>query len=228
MDLRGSGRHHHFTGPDVQHAGRGPGDHRRPGVDRDDLLAVGRVEEQDTALRLLGRGLGPLPARAATDDDHLDLGSLDGSLPRGRRQGHVRIGHGREWRHHVAWVAPNGQSGPGPNLAAPDVGDAIGLDETVAAIAGEAQGPALGRGFAGAQDRDRDRVIGLEGDRVAIDDDVAGFGWRHGALGHWRIRRPWGSNSGSGWSRAGRRRPMISTSNPLPPGPSEAASSAGT
>ena len=31
-------------------------------------------------------------------------------------------------------------------------------------------------------------------------------------LGHWRIRTPWGSNSGSGWSRAGRRRPMISIS----------------
>ena len=30
-----------------------------------------------------------------------------------------------------------------------------------------------------------------------------------------RIRTPCGSNSGSGWSRAGRRRPMISISKPL-------------
>ena len=34
---------------------------------------------------------------------------------------------------------------------------------------------------------------------------------------HWRIRSPCGSKSGSGWSRAGRRRPMISTSKPSPP-----------
>ena len=46
--------------------------------------------------------------------------------------------------------------------------------------------------------------------------------------GHARIRSPCGSKSGSGWSRAGRRRPMISTSNPEPPGPSGVDNSAGT
>ena len=45
---------------------------------------------------------------------------------------------------------------------------------------------------------------------------------------HARIRTPCGSKSGSGWSRAGRRRPMISISKPRPPGPSGEASSAGT
>ena len=48
------------------------------------------------------------------------------------------------------------------------------------------------------------------------------------SIGHWRIRVPSGSTRGCGWIRAGRRRPMISISSPLAPGPSGVASSAGT
>ena len=101
--------------------------------------------------------------------------------------------------------------------------------QAVPAVAGQAQRPAAAGHLAGAQDRDRDRVARLERDRPPVDDDPARLdGAAASALGHWRIRRPCGSNSGSGWSRAGRRRPMISISNPAPPGPSGVARAVGT
>ncbi len=84
--------------------------------------------------------------------------------------------------------------------------------------------------LAAPDDRDRHRVARLERDRLPVDDDPArpATGAPRRWIRHWRIRSPAGSNSGSGWIRAGRRRPMISISNPPPPGPSGAASSAGT
>ncbi len=144
VDLGGAGRDDDLAGSDVEHSGRRPGDDRRPRVDRDDLLARGGVEEEHVPSRLLGRDLRPLAARAATDDHEVHVGSLDGRLSHGRCPGHVRIGDGGKWRHLVGRVAPDGQPRSSPDLAAPDVGDPVDLDEAVAAIAGEAQRPALG------------------------------------------------------------------------------------
>ena len=115
-----------------------------------------------------------------------------------------------------ARVTPDRQAGPGRDLAAPDIGDRRrprrGSCRSRRPGRGSRPGPAF-RPSGGSRSR---RVAGLERDRVAVDDDVAGIGRRDRALGHWRIRRPWGSNSGSGWSRAGRRRPMISISKSAP------------
>ena len=63
------------------------------------------------------------------------------------------------------------QSGAGGGLARPDVGRAVDLGETVAAIARKAQRAAPPGDLAAAQDRDRDRVARLERDRPAVDDD---------------------------------------------------------
>ncbi len=89
----------------------------------------------------------------------------------------------------------------------------------------------------GPEGDDPDRRIAIatespaaNGDRPTVDDDASRFDEprRSGALGHWRILVLAGSNKGSGWRRAGRRRPMISISKPSPPGPSGVASSVGT
>ena len=118
------------------------------------------------------------------------------------------------------------RAGPGGRLARPDERDAVDDREAVPAVAGEAEGPAASRVLAGAEDRDRERVARAGVDRPAVDDDPCGAAARR--LGHWRIRTPWGSNSGSGWSRAGRRRPMISISKPAAAGPSGDARATGT
>jgi hypothetical protein len=73
-------------------------------------------------------------------------------------------------------MAPDGQPGPGRNLAASDIGDTLDLDEAISAVAGKAERPALGRRLARSQDRDRDRIAGLERQRVTVDDDVLRFG----------------------------------------------------
>src|SRR6185369_16616450 len=136
-------------------------------------------------------------------------------------------------------VPAHGHPGSRRGLARSDIGDAVDLREAVAAVPGEAQRPASGRDLARPEDRDRHRVARLERDRAPVDDDPAGplaralaGPFRGRGLGHWRIRVPAGSNSGSGWRRAGRRRPMISISN-LPsaassPSPPAVASRDGT
>ena len=89
---------------------------------------------------------------------------------------------------------------PRRDLAGPDVRDAVDLGEAVAAVAGQAQRPAATRQLARPEDRERDRVARLERERPSVDDDPAAAG-AVGAptrdLGHWRIRRPCGSKSGS-------------------------------
>ena len=92
VELGGAGRDDDLAGPDVEHSGRRPGDDHRPGVDRDDLLARGGVEQEHVPPRLLGRRLRPLAARAAADDDDVDLGSPDLDSRARRRPGHVRVG----------------------------------------------------------------------------------------------------------------------------------------
>ena len=145
-----------------------------------------------------------------------------------RRRGQVRGGHHGEWRHRPGRVPRDPQPGPCRGLARPDVGDAVDLGQAVPAVAGEAQRPAAPGHLAAAQDRERDRVARLERDRPTVDDDPPAGRPAPPTVGHWRIRAPVGSNSGSGWSRAGRRRPMISISNPAPPGPSGVARAVGT
>ena len=54
-------------------------------------------------------------------------------------------------------------------------------------------------------------VFRLEGEKATVDDDRPAFpvgAPGAGFVAHARIRRPWGSKSGSGCSRAGRRRPL--------------------
>ncbi len=117
------------------------------------------------------------------------------------------------------------------HAARPRVGDAVDDREAVPAVARQTERPAAGRRLARSHDRDGDRVADPERHRSTVDHDPT-FDRRLGRavrdLGHARIRRPWGSNSGSGWSRAGRRRPTISISNAEPPGPSGDESAVGT
>ena len=73
----------------------------------------------------------------------------------------------------------------------------------------------------------------VSGESEFVDDRPFTAGELHADVvyspfAHARIRRPWGSKSGSRCSRAGRRRPMISISKLAPPGPSGGASSVGT
>ena len=93
-------------------------------------------------------------------------------------------------------------------------------------LARQAEAATVTGHLARSNDLDGDGIPIRELDRSPVDDDPAGDLGR--CVGHWRIRRPCGSKSGSGWSRAGRRRPMISISRPLPPGPSGVDSSVGT
>ena len=171
MDLGGARRDDDLARMDVEHAvGRADHDHR-PGVDRDDLLAGMGVEDADglaRPLRLGGRGE---PAGAAADDRdvHLEMVQLDRDRERRGRQ--IRGGHHGERRHRLDRMPGDPQSRAGGGLARPDVGGAVDLGETVAAIAGEAQRAAPPGDLAAAQDRDRDRIARLERDRPPVDDD---------------------------------------------------------
>ncbi len=198
----------------VKHPARRPGDDRRAGIDADDLVSIGGVEDQ---------GIVAIPVDRPSDDDPVDPAPLD------RRGGHRDI-HG-QWRVSCRRMPLHGRAGPRQDLTGPRVGDAVDDRHAVPAVAGKAQGATSSRRLPGPDDRDGQAVAVAERQRSAIDDDPAGdLGdlRRSRRLGHARIRRPCGSNSGSGWIRAGRRRPMISISKPRPPGPSGAASPAGT
>ena len=226
MDLGGAGRDDDLARMDVEHARAASG--RRSSARR-------RSRRPPRRRRRRGRGR-TCPARSASaaaasplDPPPMTATSTSrwcsSTVDRERRGRQVRGGHHGERRHRPGRMPRDPQPGPRRGLARPDVGDAVDLGEAVAAIAGQAQRPAAPGDLAAAQDRDRDRVARLERDRPPVDDDPpaarrAALGGRRRDLGHWRIRRPSGSNSGSGWSRAGRRRPMISISKPSPPGPS--------
>ena len=221
VDLGRPGRDDDLVGRDVEHPGRRADDDQRSGVDRDDLVArcASRTRTDLPARSASAAAAGPLdpPPMTATSTSRWCSGD--------RRRAAASMSDPRRPPRGVAGIAPtrmprDPQPRPGGRLARPDVGDAIDLGKAVPAVAGEAQRPAAARDLTPAQDRDRDRIPSLERHGPTVDDDPT--------LGHWRIRRPCGSNSGSGWSRAGHRRPMISISKPEPPGPSGVASSVGT
>ncbi len=213
LELRGPSRDHDLVRLDVEHPRRRPRDDGRPGVDAGHLDAVARVEDQGVVALAGGRAAG----RPAADDHGPDRAPFDG---------HVRAPRvDEERRVPVDGMPRHDGTRPSGRLACPHERDAIDDREAVPAVAGEAERPAATRLLAGTQDRDRERVARVGLDRPAIDDDPRGAAARR--LGHWRIRTPWGSNSGSGWSRAGRRRPMISISK-RPPVPFGDARATGT
>ena len=221
VDLRGPGRDDDLVGLDVEHPGRRPHDDQRTGVDRDDLLARTRIEDADRPTTALGLGGRHTSARATADDHDIDGDPLDPDLAGRHRRREVGPDRDGEWRKTARRMPGDLRPRSGGGLTGPDVGDAIDLGHAVPAVPGQTQRPTGRWRLARSQDGDRDGVAGLEGDRATVDDDPRWFA-------HWRIRTPLGSNVGSGWSRAGRRCPMISISNPWPPGPSGVASAAGT
>ncbi len=226
VDLGRARRDDDLVRVEMEHAVRGSDDDHRAGVDRDHLVAGPCVEDADRlagTFRLGGRGEA---GRTSADDRHVDLEVVEIDPRRQRRRGQVGRGHHGEWRVRPGRMPRDPQPRSCLRLAGPDVRGAVDLRQAVAAVAGQAQRPAAPGHLAPTHDGDRHRVARLERDRSPVDDDPAATG-RHG-VGHWRIRRPCGSNSGSGCSRAGRRSPMISISKPSPPGPSAVASSVGT
>ena len=234
MDLGGPGGDHHLVGVDVEHPAWRAGDDRGAGVDGHDLVPVRSLEDEDLLAGHPGRGRSGQTARPATDHGDLDLAALDLDLRSARRPSHVRLLDDGEWRHRATRMPDDLEPGPARSQARPDVCDPVDRREAVRAVAGEAQGPAAARLLAGSQRGERDGIAGLEREGAPVEDDPTrsrrrGIG-RSGSdgLGHWRIRVPSGSKLGRGWRRAGRRRPMISTSKPWPPGPSGVARSVGT
>ncbi len=230
MDLGGAGRDHDLLRVDVEHERRRPHDDQRPRIDPDDLIALLGIEDEHPLAGLLGRRGGLLAAVATADHGDIDMGPQDLDVGAGQGRREVGAGNLGQRRQPVRRVADDGETRSGLQLARPDVGDALDPRQAVAAIAGQAQRPWAGGCRAAAQDRDRDRVTGGEGHGATVDDDTSRLGdpRRTAAVGHWRILAPAGSNNGSGWSRAGLRRPMISISKPSPPAPSGVASSVGT
>jgi hypothetical protein len=160
----------------VEHPGRGPGDDRWPRIDRDDLVARGGVEQEDVLPGPVGLSPRRRPARTAADDDDVRLDSANGHLSHRGRCGQVRLRDDRQPWHVARWMAVHRKAGPGRNLAASDVGDAVDLGEAVAAVTREAERPPGAGRLSGTQDRDRNRVARQELDRLAVDDDVAGVG----------------------------------------------------
>ena len=226
MDLGGPGRDDDLVRLHMKHPVVGPGDDHRPGVDRHDLVARFGIEDEDASAGGSSRLGCRQSARSAADDRDIDRGATEFRDGRDRRHRRVGAHHDRQRRVVRGRVTDDGQSRPGRDLAGPDVGHPIDDREAVAAIAGETQRPAPTRHLPAPDDRHRDGVAGLEAHGLPVDDDPARVDRRPSrSIGHWRIRSPAGSNSGSRWMRAGRRRPMISISN-APSAPS-AASAAG-
>ncbi len=224
LDLGGTGRDDDPLGLDVEHAGRCPGHDRGTRVDGDDLVPLPRV--QDERVRMV-RGGSPA-AVAATDDDDLGLRALDRDVRAERCRDRVRAVHHGECRVAVRRMPLHARARSGRHLAGAHERDAIDDAQAVPAVAGQAQRAATGRGLTRAHERDRHGVARLEGHGPHHRRRSARSAPEPDAVGHWRIRAPVGSNIGSGCSRAGRRRPMISISKPSPPGPSGVASAAGT
>ena len=219
MDVRGARRDHDLGCPDVAHSTVSADDDHRAGVDRDDLIAIGRIQDDDPLAPTLGSPGRRASAPAATDHRDVDVEPLDPDLGADRRHGQVGTDDVGQDRLTDPWMTPDDQARMGRNLAAAHIGDAVDLDETVAAVPGETEGAAPTRRLAGAQDRDGRRVARLVQDRPVVGDEPE-------SVGHWRIRRPSGSKIGRGCNRAGRRRPMISISNA--PSPVSPASVVGT
>ena len=217
VDLGRPGRDDDLVGVDVEHPGRCAHDEHRAGVDRRRPRRPRRHRAPARLARPL-RGLGRLASgRPAADDRDVDLAARDLDPARERRRRGGRGANDRQRRQPLGRMRHDRQPGPRRGLARPDVRDAVDLGEAVPAVAGQAERPAAPGRRALAEHRDRDGVAGPKGDRPPIDDEPPAIdgGRCRRSIGHWRIRVPAGSNSGSGWSRAGRRRPMISISKPL-------------
>ena len=228
LELGRARRDHDLVGMDVEHPAARPGDDRGTGIDRDHLVTGAGVEDDHGSAGGSRSRLGLEPGRPATHDRDVHLEPADLDRHAGRRRPEVRPLHDGERRHVVRRMADDDHPRARRRLARPNVGDAVDLGQAIAAIAGQAQRATTPWDHSGAQDGDRHGITRLESDRPPIDDDPAARHGRRAGVGHWRIREPVGSNSGSGWSLAGRRRPMISISNPAPPGPSGDASAVGT
>ena len=221
--VHGACRHDDLLGADVEHPAGFAGDDRRPRVDPHHVDAVARIQRHHAAPRAFGIGRCLRPASAATNDRDLDLDAPDGDLMWRDRRREIGRGCDGEQRLAVDRVRPHFEPGSRPHLAGALVGDAVDLGDAVAAVAREAHATAT-RPDPRTDHRDGDGVSGLECEGPPVDDDTSDHGLRRRRRGvrHQRIRRPCGSNSGSGWSRAGRLRPMISISK-RPPSASDAS-----
>ena len=164
LDLDGAGRDDDLLGRDVEHPVRHPRHDRWARVDPDDLVPVAGVEDGRRPTGRSGFGRGLAPGFPAADDDDVDLlgavTTMSVSGPAVRRQDRLALRR----------VPPDVEPGPSRDLAAPDVRDAVDLDEAVAAVAGEAERPAGARPAAGSDDRDATESPASNA-RVAVDDD---------------------------------------------------------
>ena len=171
--------------------------------------------------------LDPPPMTATSTSTPLDL---DRPARAGSRQ--VRARHDGEWRVRRRPGAARPRSpGPGRGLARPDVGDAVDRREAVR----RSRRP----GTASRRGRAPRRPAGSRS-RPSRPARTRPAGRRRRSARRRPRRRPSGASvtgasagppgrtAARGWSRAGRRRPMISISKPSPPGPSGVASAVGT
>ncbi len=139
------------------------GDDERAGVDADDLVAGGGVEDDrrpSGGARLDRRGSS---ARPRADDDDVAVLVQRGpavSVPRWRR------------RRCVVTLALDRGSAPRRRLAGADVGDAVDDGEAVLAVAAEAQRAAETRLVTCPQHRDGERVACLELDGLAVEREL--------------------------------------------------------
>ena len=229
LELGRTRRDHDLVGVDVEHPVPRPGDDRGAGIDRDDLVTGAGVEDDD------GSAGGSRSASAASSPADPPPTTATSTS---RRRTSIATPAGVDPRSGRSTTGSGGMSSAGwRTTAIPGRAGAWHVRTYVMpstwarqlpqSPARHSVPPCPGT-IAGAQDRDRHGITRLEGDRPPVDDDPAARHGRRAGVGHWRIREPVGSNSGSGWSRAGRRRPMISISNPAPPGPSGDASAVGT
>ena len=194
-DLVGVGVHELDPPVVVRH----PHDERRAVVDGHDLLAVSGVEHEHVPT--LGSERGELGPAALALADH---GDVDRPVPHGRRRP-VAAGVAAEERRPADLGVPaHHHAVARRRLARADVGHPVDLGDAAPAVAGQAQRPAVAGVLPGPQDGERDRVAGRDRQRRTVQ--LQGR--------HVRIRRPCGSNAGSGCRWAGQRWPMISTSKP--------------
>ena len=184
-----------------------PHDERGAVVDGDDLLAVSGIEHEHVPP--LGSERGELGPAAVALADHGDVDRY--VAHRGRRpvahgrRGPVAAGVRAEERRSADLRVPaNDHAVARRGLARPHVGHPVDLGDAAPAVAGQAERPAVAGVLPGPQDGERDRVAGRDRQRCTVQLQDR----------HVRIRRPWGSNAGSGCRWAGQRWPMISTSKP--------------
>ena len=160
LDLGRAGRDDDLVGLEMEHPAGLPGDDRRTRIDPDDLdrrRSASRIVAARPARRRRRSPAPPPPTTTRSSaTDGPGISAPTGTRARSRRStvGQRRLAVGR--------VAVDDGPRPGRDLAGPDVGDAVDRREAVAAVAGEAERSAAARHLARPDDRDRDRVAGLE------------------------------------------------------------------